>query len=83
MAISDCDAQVHTNPLGAIRGMRSVVAHEYGEIDADTVWETAKTARSHSLLVFVGLYHLLIPQTSLVFIHTDIACAGPYFNKSL
>lgn len=29
-------------PWRAIRGMRNVVAHEYGKIDTDTVWETAK-----------------------------------------
>lgn len=31
----------HTNiPWRAIRGMRNVVAHEYGDIDLETVWET-------------------------------------------
>ena len=29
-------------PWRAIRGMRNVVAHEYGTIDAETVWETAE-----------------------------------------
>lgn len=29
-------------PWRAIRGMRNVVAHEYGNIDAETVWETAE-----------------------------------------
>lgn len=29
-------------PWRAIRGMRNVVAHEYGKIDTATVWETAK-----------------------------------------
>ena len=29
-------------PWRAIRGMRNVVAHEYGKIDTDTVWETAQ-----------------------------------------
>ncbi|MGN0533412.1 MAG: DUF86 domain-containing protein [Eubacterium sp.] len=28
-------------PWRAIRGMRNVVAHEYGHIDVETVWETA------------------------------------------
>ena len=31
----------HANiPWRAIRGMRNVVAHEYGHIDLETVWET-------------------------------------------
>ena len=29
-------------PWKAIRGMRNVVAHEYGHIDTVTVWETAE-----------------------------------------
>lgn len=29
-------------PWRAIRGMRNVVAHEYGNIDEETVWETAE-----------------------------------------
>ena len=29
-------------PRRAIRGMRNVVAHEYGHIDMETVWETAE-----------------------------------------
>lgn len=29
-------------PWRAIRGMRNVVAHEYGRIDVETVWETAE-----------------------------------------
>ncbi len=29
-------------PWRAIRGMRNVVAHEYGHIDMETVWETAE-----------------------------------------
>lgn len=34
----------HTEiPWRAIRGMRNVVAHEYGKIDVETVWETAET----------------------------------------
>ena len=33
----------HTEiPWRAIRGMRNVVAHEYGSIDTETVWETAE-----------------------------------------
>ena len=30
-------------PWRAIRGMRNVVAHEYGHIDVDIVWETAES----------------------------------------
>ncbi len=33
-------------PWRAIRGMRNVVAHEYGNIDAETVWETAENGTS-------------------------------------
>lgn len=29
-------------PWAAIRGMRNVVAHKYGSIDKETVWETAE-----------------------------------------
>ncbi len=29
-------------PWRAIRGMRNIVAHEYGKIDEETVWETAE-----------------------------------------
>lgn len=29
-------------PWRAIRGMRNIVAHEYGHIDTETVWETAE-----------------------------------------
>ena len=29
-------------PWRAIRGMRNVVAHEYGKIDVETVWETVE-----------------------------------------
>ncbi len=29
-------------PWRAIKGMRNVVAHEYGKIDTQTVWETAE-----------------------------------------
>ena len=33
----------HTSiPWRAIRGMRNVVAHEYGNIDLETVWETSE-----------------------------------------
>ena len=32
----------HTDiPWNAIRGMRNIVAHEYGNIDFEIVWETA------------------------------------------
>ena len=31
-----------TIPWKAIRGMRNVVAHEYGHIDIDTIWETSE-----------------------------------------
>ena len=30
-------------PWRAIRGMRNVVAHEYGNIDEETVWETVES----------------------------------------
>ena len=29
-------------PWKAIRGMRNIVAHEYGNIDIDTIWETSE-----------------------------------------
>lgn len=33
----------HTNiPWSAIRGMRNIVAHEYGGIDIETMWETSE-----------------------------------------
>lgn len=34
----------HTEiPWRAIKGMRNIVAHEYGKIDTETVWETAES----------------------------------------
>ncbi len=40
--LSDEFIQAHTNiPWRAIRGMRNVVAHEYGNIDIETIWETS------------------------------------------
>ena len=42
--LSDEFVQSHTTiPWKAIRGMRNVVAHEYGHIDIDTIWETSET----------------------------------------
>lgn len=41
----------HQIPWRAIRGMRNVVAHEYGNIDIATVWETAEDGVS-DLIVF-------------------------------
>ena len=38
-------------PWRAIRGMRNVVAHEYGNIDEETVWETAENG-THELKDF-------------------------------
>ena len=44
IALSDEFVQSHTTiPWKAIRGMRNVVAHEYGHIDIDTIWETSET----------------------------------------
>ena len=41
--LSDEFVQTHTEiPWSAIRGMRNVVAHEYGHIDIDTIWETSE-----------------------------------------
>ena len=39
MQIGDTYTQI---PWRAIRSMRNVVAHEYGKIDVETVWETAE-----------------------------------------
>ena len=42
--LSDEFIQTHTEiPWRAIRGIRNVVAHEYGSIDVDTMWETLDT----------------------------------------
>lgn len=42
--LSESFKAVHTEiPWRAIRGMRNVVAHEYGSIDKETVWETAES----------------------------------------
>ena len=38
------DEFIHANqsiPWNAIRGMRNVVAHHYGKIDVETLWETS------------------------------------------
>ena len=40
--LSDNFKETHRQiPWRAIKGMRNVVAHEYGNIDVETVWETA------------------------------------------
>ena len=42
--LSDEFTNSHTEiPWKAIRGMRNVVAHEYGNIDIDTIWETSES----------------------------------------
>ena len=42
--LSDTFKDTYTQiPWRAIRGMRNVVAHEYGKIDVETVWETAES----------------------------------------
>jgi uncharacterized protein with HEPN domain len=30
-------------PFRSMRGMRNIIAHDYGEVDLDQVWETATT----------------------------------------
>ena len=30
-------------PFRAMRGMRNIIAHDYGEVDLDLVWQTATT----------------------------------------
>lgn len=43
--LSDEFVQAHTDiPWRAIRGMRNVVAHEYGHIDVDILWDTSETS---------------------------------------
>lgn len=45
--LSDGFISAHTEiPWRAIRGMRNIVAHEYGRIDIETVWETAESGTS-------------------------------------
>ena len=40
--LSEDFKSTHTDiPWTAIRGMRNIVAHEYGNIDFEIVWETA------------------------------------------
>ena len=40
--LSENFKSTHNNiPWNAIRGMRNIVAHEYGNIDFEIVWETA------------------------------------------
>ena len=40
--LSDGFKETHTNiPWRAIRGMRNIVAHEYGHIDEEVLWETS------------------------------------------
>lgn len=38
----DFKARYNGIPWRAIKGMRNVVAHEYGSIDVEIVWETAE-----------------------------------------
>ena len=35
--------QFPTLPFRSMRGMRNIIAHDYGEVDLDQVWETAST----------------------------------------
>lgn len=30
-------------PFRAMRGMRNIIAHDYGEVDLELVWQTAET----------------------------------------
>ena len=40
--LSEDFKSTHTDiPWTAVRGMRNIVAHEYGNIDFEIVWETA------------------------------------------
>ena len=32
-----------TLPFRSMRGMRNIIAHDYGEVDLDQIWETATT----------------------------------------
>lgn len=49
----------HTEiPWRAIRGMRNVVAHEYGTIDVETVWETAESGTA-DLRAFCQKYSIV------------------------
>jgi uncharacterized protein with HEPN domain len=36
-------AQFPSLPFRSMRGMRNIIAHDYGEVDLDLVWKTAST----------------------------------------
>lgn len=37
----ETQARFPTLPFRAMRGMRNIIAHDYGEVDLDLVWKTA------------------------------------------
>ena len=37
----DTQAQFPSLPFRAMRGMRNIIAHDYGEVDLELVWKTA------------------------------------------
>ena len=37
---AESQAVLHELPLREIRGMRNIIAHDYGDVDLDLVWET-------------------------------------------
>ncbi len=43
-------------PFRAMRGMRNIIAHDYGEVDLEQVWTTASTDLDHLVAVLDGYF---------------------------
>ncbi len=41
----DTQARFPSLPFRAMRGMRNIIAHDYGEVDLELVWKTASDGR--------------------------------------
>ena len=41
---SNCRGAAQTCPITEARGMRNVIAHDYGEVDYDLLWHTISTS---------------------------------------
>ena len=43
-------------PFRAMRGMRNIIAHDYGEVDLELVWQTAEADLPHLIETLEGYF---------------------------
>lgn len=55
-------------PFRSMRGMRNIIAHDYGDVDIDQVWKTATTDLDE-------LIETLLPRVDCTSV--DCSCASP------